>query len=77
MGVSTRDITQVEGNAAPAVVNYLQNKKRKELARLESRYGVEIFLQGDPLLAPGSEKLVFFNENGDEKSISAEASALC
>jgi Ribonuclease G/E len=38
---------------------YLQNRKRRELAELEDRYGVAIVLQGDPSLAPGEGKLEF------------------
>ena len=40
-----------------------KNKKRKELAELESRYGVEIVLEGDPSIALGNGKLEFLKEN--------------
>ncbi len=62
MGVSRKGIIQVKGVFPLEVVNYLQNKKRKELAELESRYGVSIFLQADPQRAPGSGELEFLKE---------------
>jgi ribonuclease E len=67
MGVSRKGIRQVKGTLPQEVTNYLQNKKRKELAELESRYGVDILLQGDPLCALGSGKLEFLKENGGSK----------
>jgi ribonuclease E len=63
MGVSTKGVTQVKGLLPLEVATYLQNKKRKELAELESRYGVDIVLQGDPSLAPGGGELEFLKEN--------------
>jgi ribonuclease E len=62
MGVSKGGIIQVKGVFPPAVANYLQNKKRKELAHLESRYGVEIGIQGDLALPIGSGRLEFVTE---------------
>jgi ribonuclease E len=52
------------------VATYLQNRKRKELALLESRYGVEISLQADPALAPGEGKIEFLQD----ESVAKEAS---
>jgi len=63
MGVSTKGVTQVKGLLPLEVATYLQNKKRKELAELEFRYGVDIVLQGDPSLAPGGGELEFLKEN--------------
>ncbi len=68
MGVSGKGVTQVKGVLPVEVATYLQNRKRRELALLESRYGVDIVLQGDPSLPPGSGKLEFVKENGSEKS---------
>lgn len=68
MGVSAKGVTQVKGFLPVEVATYLQNKKRRELARLESRYGVDITLQGDPSLPPGSGKLEFMKNDGNGKS---------
>jgi ribonuclease E len=62
MGISREGVTGVKGSLSSEVATYLQNKKRKELARLESRYGVEIALQGDPSIAPGDGNLEFLPE---------------
>ncbi len=62
MGVSKGGVIQVKGVFPLAVANYLQNKKRKELAHLESRYGVEIGIQGDLALPIGSGRLEFVTE---------------
>jgi ribonuclease E len=59
MGVSKKDVTQVNGTLSVEVAAYLQNRKRKELAELESRYGITIVLQGDPSIPPGDGKLDF------------------
>lgn len=63
MGLSKKGVTQVKGTLPVEVATYLHNKKRKELTQLESRYGAEIVLQGDPSLSPGNGKLAFLNEN--------------
>ncbi|MDY6970940.1 MAG: Rne/Rng family ribonuclease [Thermodesulfobacteriota bacterium] len=63
MGVSKKGVTQVKGVLPVDVASYLQNKKRKELAQLEFRYGVDIVLQGVPTLPPGSGELDFLTEN--------------
>lgn len=63
-GVSKKGISQVRGLLPMEVATYLQNKKRKELAELETRYGVDISLQGDPSLPPGDGKLEFLKEDG-------------
>jgi hypothetical protein len=59
MGVSEQGVTEVKGVLSTEVASYLQNKKRKELAQLESRYGVGIVLVGDPSISPGNGKLDF------------------
>jgi ribonuclease E len=64
MGASRKGVTRVQGILPVDVATYLQNKKRKELAGLESRYGIGIDLKGDPALAPGDGKLEFLKENG-------------
>jgi ribonuclease E len=65
MGVSKKGITQVKGILPLEVATYLQNRKRKEILELESRYGVEVILKGDPSISPGDGKLEFLKE-GEE-----------
>ena len=62
MGVSQKGVTQVRGILPLEVSTYLQNKKRKEIMDMESRYGVEVFLKGDPSISPGEGKLEFLRE---------------
>ena len=62
MGLSKKGILQVKGVLSADVAAYLQNRKRKELARMESRYGLEITLQSDPLLPPDGGTLEFIKE---------------
>ena len=59
MGVSKGDIAQVNGTLPMDVATYIQNRKRKELAEIESRYGLTITLHGDPSQSPGNGKLDF------------------
>jgi ribonuclease E len=68
MGVAGKKVAKVEGVFALEVATYLQNKKRKELAELESHYGVDIVIQGDPSIPPGGGKLEFRKKNGDGAS---------
>jgi ribonuclease E len=62
MGVSRKGIVQVKGCLGLGVATYLQNKKRKDLAELESRYGVDITLAADAAIPPGGGNLEFFKE---------------
>jgi ribonuclease E len=68
MGVSRKNVTHVKGILPVEVVTYLQNRKRRELALLESRYGVDITLEGDPSMVPGSGKLEFIKESENGKT---------
>ncbi len=63
MGASRKGVIQVKAVLPTEVATYLQNKKRKELAEFESRYGVDIVLQGNPSLHPGGGELEFLKEN--------------
>jgi len=63
MGVSRKGVTRVQGSLSVEVATYLQNKKRKALAEIESRYGVEINLQADPSVPPGKGGLEFLKED--------------
>jgi ribonuclease E len=63
MGISKKKVTKVKGVLPLEIATYLQNKKRKELAELESRYGVNIMLHGDPSITPGNGKLEFLKDS--------------
>jgi ribonuclease E len=59
MGLWKGGVREVKGVLPLDVAAYLQNRKRRELAELEDRYGVAIVLEGNPALAPGEGKLEF------------------
>jgi ribonuclease E len=59
MGVSKGNVSKVEGTLPVDVAGYLQNRKRKELADMETRYGVTILLHADPFMPPGGGKVEF------------------
>jgi ribonuclease E len=59
MGVSKGNVAKVEGTLSADVAGYLQNRKRKELADIERRYGVTVLLHADPFMPPGGGKLEF------------------
>jgi ribonuclease E len=59
MGLTKEGITQVRGVLPLEVATYLQNRKRKEIVKLESRYNVSIQLEGDPTVTPGNGRLEF------------------
>ncbi|MFC1533768.1 ribonuclease E/G [Thermodesulfobacteriota bacterium] len=62
MGVSKGDVVRVDGTLPGEVANYIQNRKRNELADLESRYGISIIINSDDSLPPGGGKLEFIRE---------------
>ena len=62
VGVWKGGVKQVNGVLPVEVATYLQNRKRKELAELENRYGVIIVLNGDPTLPPAGGTLDFVKE---------------
>lgn len=65
MAVAGQGVTQVKAVLPLEVANYLQNHKRKELVRLETRYGVEIHLVGDSTLPPGGGKVEVLSEGAE------------
>lgn len=67
VGLSKEGIIQVKGILPLDVASYLLNKKRKELARLETRYGVSISLNGQPDLPPGNVTLEFLENSGSKE----------
>lgn len=62
MGLSKGGVAMVEGRLPLEVATYLQNRKRKELADLESRFDVSIVLEADPSLPPGEGSLNFIKK---------------
>ena len=67
MALSRGDVVQVTGTLSPEVASYLLNRKRRELADMEKRYGVAISLQSDPDVPPGEGRLDFLREEGSRK----------
>ena len=63
LGLSMGKTLRVDGVLPLDVASYLQNRKRKELADLEDRYGVTIHIQGDPSLSPGEGSLDFVRQD--------------
>jgi ribonuclease E len=63
---SKGNMDRVTGVLPSKVADYLLNKKRKELAELEKRYGVSIEIQGNPDLPPWGGDLDFI-ERSDAK----------
>jgi len=72
MGVSRKDVVKVNGTLSLEVATYLQNRKRKELAEVESRYHVEIDLKGNPQLAPGGGELEFIKGEKGGQAVSSK-----
>jgi len=59
LGVSREEIKKVVGNLPLDVANYVQNRKRNELALLEGRHGAQIIINGDQSISPEEGKLDF------------------
>ena len=66
LGISKGTIAAVKGVLPLEVANYLLNRKREELARLEERHRVSIFLEGQPMLQPEEGKLEFVKKESKE-----------
>jgi ribonuclease E len=62
MGISKRDVVRVNVSLPLDVATYIQNRKRKDLADLENRYGVTIIIHGDPSIFPGNGRIDFIKE---------------
>jgi len=67
MGVARKGVVQVKGCLSLEVASYLQNRKRKDLAQLESRYGVDITLVPDASVPPGGGTVEFLKEPRNNK----------
>lgn len=66
LGISKGTIAAVTGVLPLDVANYLLNRKREELARLEERHRVSIFLEGQPNIQPEEGKLEFIKKESKE-----------
>jgi ribonuclease E len=73
LGISKGTIASVSGELPLEVANYLLNRKREELARLEERHRVSIFLEGRPHLMPEEGKLEFLKKKKKEDVKEPEA----
>jgi ribonuclease E len=67
LGISKGTIASVSGELPLEVANYLLNRKREDLARLEERHRVSIFLEGKPHLMPEDGKLEFLKKKKNEE----------
>ncbi len=59
-------IHRVEVRVAQEVANYLQNKKRGEIARLEESGNLAVVVVGKPDMPPETLDLVCYDNNGNE-----------
>jgi ribonuclease E len=83
LGISKGTVAEVKGELPLEVAHYLLNRKREELARMEERHQVSIFLEGHPHLPPEEGKLEFVKkkkegkgpETGEHKKEEAERPA--
>jgi ribonuclease E len=62
MGLSKGNIARVNVTLPGEVANYIQNRKRNELADLEKRYDVSITINSDESMPPGGGKIDFIKE---------------
>jgi ribonuclease E len=66
MGISKGTVASVTGALPIEVAHYLLNRKREELARLETRHQVSIYLEGQAHLMPDEGKLEFIKKEPRE-----------
>ncbi len=55
--VHKRGLKQIKGKLPMDVATYILNRKKEELLRLESKYGINITVEPDPMLPPGGGKI--------------------
>jgi ribonuclease E len=65
MGLSKGNIARVNVTLPGEVANYIQNRKRNELADLEKRYDVSITINSDESMPPGGGKIDFIKEEAN------------
>ena len=72
--ISKGQVKMVRGRLHPGVASFMQNRKRREMASLEERFGVDIILEADHTIKPGQLDLDFIRRDGtDEKESVGEA----
>jgi ribonuclease E len=60
--LSRGEVNRVQGYFSKEVAEYLQNKKRGEILKLESRYSANIHIEGNRDITPGQGRLEFSND---------------
>jgi ribonuclease E len=68
LGISKGAIATVNGILPLEVANYLLNRKREDLCRLEERHKVSIIIEGQPHILPEEGKLEFIKKEKETKS---------
>jgi ribonuclease E len=63
--VSKGQVERVEGRLHPKVVNYLVNKKRRELLSIEDRFGITIYLEGSYDVMPSKLDMEFIRRKAE------------
>jgi ribonuclease E len=66
LGISKGAIATVTCSLPLEVANYLLNRKREELCRLEERHKVTIFIEGQPHINPEEGKLEFIKKDSKD-----------
>jgi ribonuclease E len=59
-------VTRVDVRVTEEVANYLQNKKRREIARLEEGGGIQVTVTGAPGLPPETLEFACYDNNNNE-----------
>jgi ribonuclease E len=72
LGISKGFIATVHGSLPLEVANYLLNRKREELCRLEERHKVSIIIDGQPHIMPEEGKLEFIKKEKEARSHEAK-----
>jgi ribonuclease E len=60
--LSRGEVNQVHGYFSNEVADYLLNRKRAEILKLESRYSANIHIEGSLEITPGQGRLEFSND---------------
>jgi len=66
LAVHRPNIQRIDIKVHRDVANYLQNRKRKEINRLEEAGNTNVYILGDPLTAPEQLEFVCFDNNNNE-----------
>ena len=60
--LSRGEVNKVHGYFSKEVADYLLNRKRAEILKLESRYSVNIHIEGSRDITPGQGRLEFSHD---------------